>query len=287
MDSHPEPTEVASEVGLKPHHAGILRMLGFNPGLTQQRLSQILSVFASQLVVCLDFLETRQLVERKDNPNDRRQYNVFLTHAGEEVLANIGELTNQLESQLFKALSKTEVEVLRALLERILAEQQITTGVHPAYRQLKGNQNMAHTFKTQLEKGKDKDVVGIVVPPETVESLVKGNKPPVKVTINGYTYRSTIAAMGGRFMIGLSKQHRDASGLKGGEFVEVKLELDLEPRIVPIPDDLKAVLMKAKLLSDFDALAPSRRKELVRQVEEAKAPETRQRRIQKIVESLS
>lgn len=84
-------------------------------------------------------------------------------------------------------------------------------------------------------------------------------------------------------MIGVSKQPREASGLKGGEFVEVGLELDLEARNVPLPDDLKRTLIKANLLDHFDTLAPSRRKEFARQIEDAKTPETRQRRLQKIV----
>lgn len=280
--------ELLERIQLKPHHAGILRMLGFNPGLTQQALSQILGVFPSQLVALLDFLERRQLIERKDSPRDRRQYNLLLTRNGERALAEIGKLTDELEKDLFRALNRSEVGVLHALVARIIAQQKITPGVHPAYKQLgTGGQNMAHAFKTKIEKEKDKDVTGIVVPSEAIEALGKGRKPPVKVTVNGYTYRSTIANMGGRFMIGLSKLHRQAAGLKGGELVEVRLELDLEPRITPVPEDLKEVLKDASLTEAFDALAPSRRKELVRQVEDAKASETRQRRIQKIAELLA
>jgi DNA-binding MarR family transcriptional regulator len=276
-------SELLEGVGLKPHHAGILRMLGFNPGMTQQTLSQTLSVFPSQLVLLVDFLERRQLIERKDSPHDRRQYNLYLTRDGRRTLAEIGRLTGDLEEELFTALNKTEIETLRALLRRIIAHQQITPGVHPAFKQLRGDQNMSQTFKTKIEKGRDKDVAGIVVPPEVVEALGNGKKPSVKITMNGYTYRSTVATMAGRFMIGLSKQHREASGLKAGELVDVRLELDVEPRITPAPDDLKEALKKANLLDAFDALAPSRRTEFVRQVEEAKAPQSRQRRIQKIV----
>ena len=124
------------------------------------------------------------------------------------------------------------------------------------------------------------------VPPEVVAALGKSKKPAVKVALNGYTYRSTVATMGGKFMISLSAENRKAAGLEGDERLEVKLELDTEPRITEVPSDLKAALVKAKSLAAFEKAAPSRRKEFVRQVEEAKTAETRDRRILKVVESL-
>ena len=145
---------------------------------------------------------------------------------------------------------------------------------------------MAAIFTTTIRKDPSKNVTGIVVPNEVVEALGGSKRPPVKVTLNGYTYRSTVATMGGRFMISLSGEHRKAAGLVGNERLEVTLELDTEPRETQVPDDLKAALVKAKVLPIFEKFAPSRRKEFVRQVVEAKATETRQRRIEKIVSSL-
>lgn len=142
-------------------------------------------------------------------------------------------------------------------------------------------------FVTKIQRSKTKNVAGIVVPPEIVEGLGSGKRPPVKVTLNGYTYRSTVASMGGRFMIGLSSENRQAAGLEGDEELEVGLELDTEPRNTPPPNDLKEALMKARLLEAFEHAAPSRRKEFVRQVEDAKTLETRQRRIAKVVAALS
>ena len=146
---------------------------------------------------------------------------------------------------------------------------------------------MTNKFVTKIQRSKTKNVAGIVLPPEIVEGLGSGKRPPVKVTLNGYTYRSTVATMGGGFMIGLSAENRQAAGLNGDEELEVGLELDAEPRNTPPPNDLKAALVKARLLEAFEKAAPSRRKEFVRQVEDAKTLETRQRRIAKVVAALS
>ena len=128
--------ERLSVLGLKPHHAGILRMLGSNPGLTQQALSELLGVFPSALVRFLDLLEEQQLIERRSAPDDRRSYRLHLTRKGRSVLSRIGELTQDLERHLFAALSAPETRVLQELLARVVAQQQITPGVHPAYKQL-------------------------------------------------------------------------------------------------------------------------------------------------------
>lgn len=144
---------------------------------------------------------------------------------------------------------------------------------------------MVHSFATKIHREKNRSVTGIIVPPDIVEKLNNGKRPPVKVTLNGYTYHSTVASMGGRFMISLSAEHRERAGLRGDGELKVRLELDTEPRTTPVPGDLKSALLQARLLAVFDQLAPSRRKEFVRQVESAKSPETRQRRIAKIIES--
>ena len=138
---------------------------------------------------------------------------------------------------------------------------------------------------TILQTGKN--TAGIQVPEEVMEKLGAGKRPLVRVTINDYTYRSAVAVMGGKYMISFNPEHRKASGVQGGEEADVTLELDVEPRTVEIPSDLKDALMKAHALEAFEKSAPSMKKEYVRQVEEAKARETRERRITKIVEKLS
>jgi hypothetical protein len=138
-------------------------------------------------------------------------------------------------------------------------------------------------FKTAIQKAEEKNAMGIVVPEAIVEKLASGKKPKVTVTLKGYTYRSTVAVMGGQYLLPLNKEHRAAAGIVDGEKLEITLELDTAPREVEIPKDLAAALKKAGLTKDFAALAYTHRKEHVRSVEEAKAPETRLRRIEKAV----
>lgn len=141
------------------------------------------------------------------------------------------------------------------------------------------------TFHTTiLQTGKN--TAGIQVPEEVIETLGAGKRPLVRVTINKYTYRSAVAVMGGKYMISFNAEHRKASGVHGGDEANVTLELDVEPRTVEMPKDLKDALIKAKALDAFERSAPSMKKEYVRQVEEAKAQETRERRINKIAEKL-
>jgi hypothetical protein len=147
---------------------------------------------------------------------------------------------------------------------------------------------MQTKFTTKIMKDTEVNATGIVVPPEAIAALDSGKKPKVKVSLKGYTYRTTVAVMGGLFMLPLAAEHRNAAGVKAGEKVEVTLELDTEPRIVVVPDDLAAALAKKKgATAAFDALAYSARKEHVRQVETAKAAETRSRRIAGIVAKMS
>lgn len=129
---------------------------------------------------------------------------------------------------------------------------------------------------------------GIQVPEDIIEKLGSGKRPLVRVTINNdYSYRSAVAVMGGKSMISLSKEHRSAAGIQGGDEVEITLELDLEPRTVEVPKDLMDALVSANALEMFEKTAPSMKKEYVRQVVEAKKQETRERRIAKIVEKLT
>jgi antitoxin component of MazEF toxin-antitoxin module len=144
----------------------------------------------------------------------------------------------------------------------------------------------AMTFTTTVRQAEGSSATGLVVPDEVVEALGAGRRPPVTVTVGGHTYRTTVARMGGRFMVPLSREHREAAGVAGGDEVEVRLEHDAAPRTVELPEDLAAALAAAGARERFDALAPSHRKEHVRAIEEAKRPETRARRIARCVEAL-
>jgi Bacteriocin-protection, YdeI or OmpD-Associated/Domain of unknown function (DUF1905) len=147
---------------------------------------------------------------------------------------------------------------------------------------------MKATFMTTVLRDDKVNATGLPVPAEAVTALGAKKKPPVKVNLAGYTYRSTVAAYGDVYMLPLSAKHREAAGVKAGDQVEVTIELDLEPRTVDLPDDLAAALSeKSGARAAFDSLSYTMRKEYVRQVETAKAQETRERRIVKIVASLA
>ena len=139
------------------------------------------------------------------------------------------------------------------------------------------------SFKTILLQPEGRSVTGIEIPPEIIDALGAGKKPPVVLSVNGYTYRNTVAVMGGKYMVGFSSEHRAASGINGGDAITVDVELDSAPRVVEIPEDFQAALDAAGADEAFDKLAFSHRKEHVRAIEEAKTPETRARRIEKAI----
>ena len=140
-------------------------------------------------------------------------------------------------------------------------------------------------FKTKINAVGNN--TGIIVPESVVEELDSGKRPAVKVTVDGYRYESTIARMSGKFMIPLSAEHRAKSGLAGGDAVTVKLVVDTEPRTVEVPEDLDAALTRSdSARAAFEALAPSKKKWLVKAIVDAKKPETRERRIVKSIEKL-
>ena len=127
---------------------------------------------------------------------------------------------------------------------------------------------------------------GIEVPPEVLDALGGGRRPAVSVVVNGFAFTSTVGAMGGRALIPFSADKRAASGLAGGDALEVDLELDTAPRTVEVPEDLAAALDAAGATAAFDALSPSARKAHVTSVEGAKAAETRARRVAAVVVAL-
>jgi hypothetical protein len=128
---------------------------------------------------------------------------------------------------------------------------------------------------------------GIEVPPEQLQQLGAGKRPRVMVQIGDYRFSTTVGAMSGLALISLSKAHREASGLAAGQAVEVTLEPDLAPADIAVPAELAAGLADAGLTDKFAQLAPSRRKEYARQISEAKAEATRDRRLAKILTELS
>jgi len=132
-----------------------------------------------------------------------------------------------------------------------------------------------------------KTATGIEVPEEVVSSLGQGKRVPVVVTIGSYSYRSTIAPMGGRFLIPLSAEHRAGAGVAAGDEIEVGFEVDAEVRQVAVPDDLQAALASEPAANEyFGKLSNSNKSRIVLSVEGAKTAETRQRRVEKAVAAL-
>ena len=141
-------------------------------------------------------------------------------------------------------------------------------------------------FRATVELG-GKTATGIEVPGDVVAALGSGNRPAVTVTVGGHSYRTTVARMGGRFLVPLSAENRTAAGVAAGDQVEVHIELDSGPREVAVPGDLAAALAQDDTArATFDGLSFTHRKEWVRWIEEAKKPETRATRLDRTVESL-
>jgi hypothetical protein len=138
-------------------------------------------------------------------------------------------------------------------------------------------------FRTTILQS-DKTATGIRVPDEIIAALGTSKRPPVRVTINGYTYRSTVAVMGGVFMVGVSAEVRKGASVAGGDEVDVDIELDSEPREVTVPPDFAEALDRdADARRFFDGLSYSNRRRYVLSIEDAKTAETRQRRIEKAI----
>ena len=141
-------------------------------------------------------------------------------------------------------------------------------------------------FRATLELA-GKTATGIEVPTDVVKALGKGKRPPVRVTLNGHTYRSTVAAYGDVFMLPVSAENRERAGVTAGDMLEVDVELDNEPREVIVPPDFaKALKRDADAKRFFEGLSYSNKRRFVLSIEDAKTPETRQRRIDKAVVTL-
>jgi DNA-binding MarR family transcriptional regulator len=122
---------------LTPPHAGILRAISAAPGRSQQALSSQLQLLPSRVVAFVDDLEDRGYVERRPNPDDRRQYALYLTSAGKEVTQEISRLGRQHERELTTGLDPSQRAQLEELLGTIADAQGLTPGVHPGYRRIR------------------------------------------------------------------------------------------------------------------------------------------------------
>jgi DNA-binding MarR family transcriptional regulator len=121
------------ELELVPAHAGTLRAIARDAGISQQALASLLGMVPSRLVPLLDELEKRGLVERRDHPEDRRVYALHLTEKGSRAMAEIGRVARAHDDAVCAPLSEKEREVLWSLLSRIADDQKLTPGVHPGF----------------------------------------------------------------------------------------------------------------------------------------------------------
>lgn len=139
------------------------------------------------------------------------------------------------------------------------------------------------TFRTTLRQ-EGKTATGFEVPPEVVEALGGGKRPAVTVTINGYTYRSTVFPYTEAYMLGVSAEHRGPAGVKAGDEIEVTLALDTAPRELEIPPELAAALDADPVAKAFfDGLSYSNKRVFTLSVEGTNNPETKARRVDKAI----
>jgi hypothetical protein len=128
---------------------------------------------------------------------------------------------------------------------------------------------------------------GLEMPEDVVDALGAGKRPPIRITLSGHTWKSRVAIMRGRYLIGLSNANRAAAGVTTGDKVEVEVELDTEPRPLVEPEDFaRALDGDPAARATWDRLSYSHRREHLLAIEGARRAETRQRRIEKAVETL-
>ncbi|HEY6117560.1 MAG TPA: YdeI/OmpD-associated family protein [Candidatus Dormibacteraeota bacterium] len=141
-------------------------------------------------------------------------------------------------------------------------------------------------FRTRLLAA-GKTAAGVEVPENVVAGLGSTKRPLVKVTINGYTYRSAIAPMGGTYMLGVSNEVRAHTGVVPGQTIDVDVELDTEKREVEVPPELaKALAKDPSAKKYFDSLSYSRKYALAAPIANGKTPETRERNLAKAMAEL-
>jgi hypothetical protein len=133
----------------------------------------------------------------------------------------------------------------------------------------------------------DGNNTGIEVPADVIVALDAGKRPPVVVNVNGYEYRSTVAPMGGKYLLPFSAERRRESGIKGGDAIDVELTMDTSPRSVEVPADLRAAFdASPTAAAAWEKLAYTHKKEHARSVLDAKKAETRSRRIAAVIAKL-
>ncbi|MDT5100663.1 MAG: hypothetical protein QOC76_4400 [Mycobacterium sp.] len=146
---------------------------------------------------------------------------------------------------------------------------------------------MKFSTKFSTTMFQDGNNTGIEVPADVVDALGSGKRPPVVVNVNGFEYRSTVASMGGRYLLPFSAARRQESGIGGGDQIDVELTLDTAPRTVEVPADLSAALdASPTAAAAWETLSTSNRRAQVESVLGAKAAQTRARRIAAIVANL-
>jgi hypothetical protein len=145
---------------------------------------------------------------------------------------------------------------------------------------------LAVTFRAEVLLN-GKTATGFEVPEPVVESLGRGRRVPVRITVGPHTYRTTIARMGGRFLVPLSAENRTAAGVTAGQVVDVTIDVDDEPRVVDVPDDLATALAADPVAAaTWTTLSYTHQREHVDAITGAKKPETRERRVAKAIEML-
>ena len=142
---------------------------------------------------------------------------------------------------------------------------------------------MTKTFKVTIVRNGSICYIPLTFDPKPVFGKLRA---PVKVTLNGYTFRSTIAAMGGPPCIPFRRSHREAAGLEGNETLNVRLDLDTETRSVKPPADLVKALKAASLWERWQQLSYTHQREHAEAIQDAKKSETRARRIERAVEMI-
>jgi hypothetical protein len=141
-------------------------------------------------------------------------------------------------------------------------------------------------FRAVIEL-KNKTATGIAVPPDVLESLGAGKRPAVRVTLGGYTYRTTVGTVDGQPMLPVSAEVRQSAGVAAGQEVDVEIEHDTAPREVTVPPDFAAALdqdLAARRF--FDGLSYSNKRRFVEPIADAKTAGTRERRIAKAISQL-
>ena len=141
-------------------------------------------------------------------------------------------------------------------------------------------------FQAELESH-GRTATGVEVPEGIVDALGAGRRPPVRATINGYTWRTSVASMGGRFLLGVNAEARAGAGVSAGDLLEVDVEHDPDPRTMAVPEDLAAALADSSdARARFEELSYSHQRRYIEAVQAAKKPETRANRVTWTVETL-